>query len=166
MANHELISQIAKVKGQEGISQASPKVEVAEGVSLNWRSGLYFSCCWASWYFRSASRASAFNCSLDLPSVQSMKMGRFSDPVVFAIVHLSSQSLIPQEVLPIYIKLHIKHMFRNNACRTCVAGILLPHNANPRLRLVTYPCHWTKDREADVVAYIRIGKMAWAVDVR
>ena len=47
-----------------------------------------------------------------------------------------------------------------------VAGILLPHNANPRLRLVTYPCHWTKDREADVVAYIRIGKMAWAVDFR
>ena len=47
-----------------------------------------------------------------------------------------------------------------------LAGILLPHNANPRLRLVTYPCHWTKDREADVVAYIRIGKMAWAVDLR
>jgi hypothetical protein len=63
------------------------------------------------------------------------------------------------------IKLHIKHMFRNNACRTCVAGILLPHNES-RLRLVTYPCHWTKDREADVVAYIRIGKMAWAVDFR
>jgi hypothetical protein len=34
------------------------------------------------------------------------------------------------------------------------------------LRLVTYPCHWTKDREADVVAYIRIGKVAWAVDFR
>jgi hypothetical protein len=34
------------------------------------------------------------------------------------------------------IKLHIKHMFRNNACRTCVAGILLPHNES-RLRLVT-----------------------------
>src|SRR5271156_4348860 len=132
MANHELISQIAKVKGQEGISQASTKVEVAEGVSLNWRSGLYFSCCWASWYFRSASRASAFNCSLDLPSVQSMKMGRFSDPVVFAIVHLSSQSLIPQvlKVLPIYIKLHIKHMFRNNACRTCVVGFSCP-TTNP-----------------------------------
>lgn len=47
-----------------------------------------------------------------------------------------------------------------------VTGILLPHNANPRLRLVTYPCHWIKDREADVVAYIRIGKMAWAVDFR
>jgi hypothetical protein len=26
------------------------------------------------------------------------------------------------------IKLHIKLTFRNNACRTCVAGILLPHN--------------------------------------
>ena len=47
-----------------------------------------------------------------------------------------------------------------------VAGILLPHNANPRLDLVTHPCHWTKDREADVVAYIRIGQMAWAVDFR
>lgn len=47
-----------------------------------------------------------------------------------------------------------------------VTGILLPHNANPRLRLVTYLCHWIKDREADVVAYIRIGKMAWAVDFR
>ena len=63
------------------------------------------------------------------------------------------------------IKLHIKHMFRNNACRTCVAGILLPHNES-RLRLVTYLCHWTKAREADVVAYIRIGEMAWAVDFR
>ena len=66
------------------------------------------------------------------------------------------------------IKLHIKLMFRNNACRTCVAGILLPHNES-RLRLVTYPCHWTKDREADVeaeVAFKRIAKMAWAVDVR
>ena len=47
-----------------------------------------------------------------------------------------------------------------------IAGILLPHNANPRLRLVRYPCHWTKGREADVAAYIRIGKMAWAVDFR
>jgi hypothetical protein len=27
---------------------------------------------------------------------------------------------------------------RNNACRTCVARILLPHNES-RLRLVTYP---------------------------
>jgi hypothetical protein len=34
MANHELISQIAKAEGPEGISQASPKVEVVEGVSL------------------------------------------------------------------------------------------------------------------------------------
>ena len=63
------------------------------------------------------------------------------------------------------IKLRIKHMFGNNAHRTCVEGILLPHNES-RLRLVTYPCHWTKDREADVVAYIRIGKVAWAVDFR
>jgi hypothetical protein len=36
------------------------------------------------------------------------------------------------------IKLHIKVIFRNNACRTCVAGILLPHNES-RLRVVTYP---------------------------
>jgi hypothetical protein len=34
-SNHELISQIAKVEGPEWISQASPKVEVVEGVSLN-----------------------------------------------------------------------------------------------------------------------------------
>ena len=44
-------------------------------------------------------------------------------------------------------------------------GILLPHNES-RLRLVTHPRHWTKDREADVVAHIRIGEMAWAVDFR
>jgi hypothetical protein len=132
MANHELISQIAKVEGPEGISQASSKSEVVEGVSLTGAAGFYFSCCWTSWYFRSASRASAFNCSLDLPSVQSMKMGRFSDPVVFAIVILSSQSLTPQvlKVLPIYIKLHIEHMFRNNACRTCVVGFSCP-TTNP-----------------------------------
>jgi hypothetical protein len=52
---------------------------------------------------------------------------------------------------------------------TPLAGILLPHDANPRLRLVTYPWHWTKDGEADVgaeVAFKRIGEMAWAVDFR
>ena len=52
-----------------------------------------------------------------------------------------------------------------NCCINWFAGILLPHNES-RLRLVTYPRHWTKDREVDVVASVRIGKVAWAVDFR
>jgi hypothetical protein len=56
-------------------------------------------------------------------------------------------------------------MLRNNVSRTCFEGIPLPYNES-RLRLVRYPCHWAKDREADVVAYKRIGEMAWAVDFR
>jgi hypothetical protein len=50
-----------------------------------------------------------------------------------------------------------------------VARILLSHNTNPYLRLVTYPRNLVKDREVDVVAEVafkRIGKMARAVDFR